>query len=915
MSVLPDGAVQAQAWLRHQLELQRDGLTGHAEELYDDIGRSDWLTGAGRGGQYAWERGPYYAKGLVALALALALDDAALKAKAKRWVDAILASQRPNGDFGPRARNWWANMIALWLVRDWCAATDDPRVPPFLERYFAFQAEELQRYALADESKWAMARGADELDVVLWLHARTGKKELEAFARLLSGQIADWSTYYHRGGDPSKAGCRSHIVNFMQGVKAPPLQWRVDGDPRHRDAYAAAFAPEGWIMQSFGRPDRMVNGSEPLSSRSASEGTELCAIAERILSNQVALGIWGDAAIGDDLETVAYNTLPATLAPDGRGMRYYNLLNLPHCVDGPYGFVNNGDKVGSLCSGPHAGFGCCRSNFHFAWPKFVQSLWMKTADNGLAATAYGPCTVTATAGGARVTVEETGTYPFGPDVKLAFREGTAKFPLKLRIPGWCRAPQVTVNGEAVAGVKPGSFCTVDRAWKPGDEVSLRFPMDVGVSTGWDQNAAAVTRGPLLYALTLAYEDQTVGSYEVPFEKRTVGDLNGFPRREIRATEPWNRALVLNARGGVDAEVETRDVPLNPFEPGSAPVSLKVKTIRTDYGGWGHTRDLLTARAVEPPPSPIAVEGEIQTAEFVPMGATQVRIVLFPWAGTYTNPVINAIGPADPDVLFYNGTYYLYCTGDNISYRVYTSRDLVNWTRKGRVFKPGEKNVWAPDLYADPDDGLIYLYYTVRERIGVAVAQSPEGPFEERARLVEDAIDAHLFRDDDGRLYLYYVQFPGFRITVQRMRTPLEKEGAPVELLRPTEPWEKTSGHVTEGPFLLKRQSTYYLIYSGTGADSPDYAVGYATAASPAGPFVKHPGNPVIRRGEGVFGPGHGCVVTDAKGALWHVYHQQRDESRGWNRFLCIDPLWFDERGVLHGKATRGTPQAAPAAER
>ena len=127
MSVLPDGAVQAQAWLRHQLELQRDGLTGHAEELYDDIGRSDWLTGAGRGGQYAWERGPYYAKGLVALALAL--DDPALKAKAKRWVDAILASQRPNGDFGPRARNWWANMIALWLVRDWCAATDDPRVP------------------------------------------------------------------------------------------------------------------------------------------------------------------------------------------------------------------------------------------------------------------------------------------------------------------------------------------------------------------------------------------------------------------------------------------------------------------------------------------------------------------------------------------------------------------------------------------------------------------------------------------------------------------------------------------------------------------------------------------------------------------------------------------------------------------
>ena len=282
------------------------------------------------------------------------------------------------------------------------------------------------------------------------------------------------------------------------------------------------------------------------------------------------------------------------------------------------------------------------------------------------------------------------------------------------------------------------------------------------------------------------------------------------------------------------------------------------------------------------------------------------------AATYTNPVIDELGPADPDVLLSNGTYYLYCTGDNISYHVYTSQDLVTWTKKGRVFKPGEKGVWAPDLYVDPQDGLFYLYYTVNKRIGVAVAKSPEGPFADRASLVDNAIDAHLFRDDDGRLYLYYVQFPGFRITVQRMRTPLEKEGDPVELLRPTEPWETKSGHVTEGPFLLKRQDTYYLMYSGTGADSPDYGVGYATSKAPTGPFTKHPQNPIISRGGGVFGPGHGCVVEDAKGAPWHVYHQQRGEKRGWNRFLCIDPLWFDEKGVLHGRATRGTPQPAPA---
>ena len=74
-NVLPVGKVRPEGWLRTQLELQRDGITGHAEELYDDIGNSDWVTGARRGKQYAWERGPYYAKGLVSLAFALD-DDA-----------------------------------------------------------------------------------------------------------------------------------------------------------------------------------------------------------------------------------------------------------------------------------------------------------------------------------------------------------------------------------------------------------------------------------------------------------------------------------------------------------------------------------------------------------------------------------------------------------------------------------------------------------------------------------------------------------------------------------------------------------------------------------------------------------------------------------------------------------------------
>ena len=278
--------------------------------------------------------------------------------------------------------------------------------------------------------------------------------------------------------------------------------------------------------------------------------------------------------------------------------------------------------------------------------------------------------------------------------------------------------------------------------------------------------------------------------------------------------------------------------------------------------------------------------------------------------TYVNPVIDEIGPADPHVVFFEGTYYLYPTGDNVSYHVYTSTDLVHWTKGRKVFEPGQRNVWAPDVFQDPKDKRFYLYYTVNKRIGVAVTDRPDGTFEDRVTLYHNAIDAHMFHDD-GTYYLYYVQLPGFRIHVQRMKTPLEKRGQPVEIIRPTEPWEKTSGHVTEGPWMLKHDGTYYLLYSGTGADSLNYAIGYATAEKPTGPFTKYAGNPIVHRTQTAFGPGHGCVVTDGAGRLWSVYHQQKDDTRPWNRFVCIDPLWFDDDGVLHGKATRGTPQPAP----
>jgi beta-xylosidase len=294
--------------------------------------------------------------------------------------------------------------------------------------------------------------------------------------------------------------------------------------------------------------------------------------------------------------------------------------------------------------------------------------------------------------------------------------------------------------------------------------------------------------------------------------------------------------------------------------------------------------------------------------------------------TYSNPVlvdtysikrlnpeqyVGTLGIGDPAVISYEGKYYLYPTGDNHSYHVYISDDLVHWSKGPKVFQSGETGVWAPDVFFNRDDGMFYLYYTVNGRIGVASADRPDGEFRDLGNLLANAIDAHMFRDGDGSYFLYYARYPEFAIFVQPMATPVRKKGKPVQVIAPSEEWEMKDRPVTEAPWMLKYQGVYYLLYSGGSADTEHYAIGYATAKHPVGPFAKYNKNPIIRAGNGILGPGHASVTRDLEGRFWMVYHQQKDVTRGWNRIICIDPLWFDEKGVLHGKASRSTPRTAP----
>ena len=273
--------------------------------------------------------------------------------------------------------------------------------------------------------------------------------------------------------------------------------------------------------------------------------------------------------------------------------------------------------------------------------------------------------------------------------------------------------------------------------------------------------------------------------------------------------------------------------------------------------------------------------------------------------TYKNPV-SSLSSADPFVLKYNGMYYAYCTAAPIGYYVYTSPDLVNWTNAGLcadmmwgIEKEGW--YWAPEVFEK--DGKFYLIAHADRNLGFAVADSPLGPFiPEENYLIPDAIDGHIFQDDDGRLYLYYVgkndasgYWDIFGCELNDDVVSI-KPGTTKCLLSPEDPWEMVGADVVEGPAILKHNGTYYLTYSGTGYDSIEYAVGYATSDSPLGDYERYEANPVLSYTSKLHGPGHHSFTTSPDGSeLFIVYHVHYNTSTVHPRIMAIDRVRFVPR--------------------
>ncbi|MBE6650443.1 MAG: 1,4-beta-xylanase [Ruminococcaceae bacterium] len=266
--------------------------------------------------------------------------------------------------------------------------------------------------------------------------------------------------------------------------------------------------------------------------------------------------------------------------------------------------------------------------------------------------------------------------------------------------------------------------------------------------------------------------------------------------------------------------------------------------------------------------------------------------------------------ADPFILLHDGKYYCYPTSDSHNgYIVYESDDLINWTDRGYCLVKddvmGNDNFWAPEVTYY--NGRFYMVYTANLHLGIAVADSPLGPFKqtEKKWLSEDrAIDGSFFIDDDGSVYLYYVGYnnPGGPICVNRLsKDLLSFDSEQKVLIRPTQEWELVTAYeyegqtlcVTEGPFMLKHKGKYYLSYSANDYQSPSYAIGYAVSDSPMGDFMKYENNPILIGSGEIQGTGHhSFTTTKDKKELICVFHAHNSKTEIHPRMTHILPARF-----------------------
>ena len=367
--------IKPHGWLKRQLQIQASGLSGNLHKVWRDIRDSSWIGGEADG----WERVPYWLDGFVPMAYLL--NDEELIAVAKRYIDAIIEHQQPDGWICPckeedrEKYDTWAIMIITKSLAVYYECSGDERIPEVLYKTLK-NYYELLKCGKVKLFQWGKFRWFELFISISLVYDKYREDWLVELAKIMKDQGVKYEDFIEDWKHPLNFWrLHTHIVNLVMMLKYEAVSYELLG----KEYTDAAEKLRTCLDKYNGTPVGLFTGDECLSGISPINGTELCSVVEQMYSYEQLFAHTGDNKWAERLEVLAFNALPATISDDMWSHQYDQMSNQIACKRFPGKSVFGTNNSEAHLFGLEPNFGCCTSNMHQGWPKLALSTYMHRA--------------------------------------------------------------------------------------------------------------------------------------------------------------------------------------------------------------------------------------------------------------------------------------------------------------------------------------------------------------------------------------------------------------------------------------------------------------------------------------------------------------------------------------------------------
>ena len=586
----PDG------WLRRQLEIQAEGLSGNLYKIWPDIRDSAWIGGNCEG----WERVPYWLDGFIPLAYLLENEE--MIATAKKYIDAIVSAQENDGWICPckkeeRAKyDTWAIQLICKTLKVYYDCSGDENIPDVIYRVLKNYYDLLKTGEIA-LFKWGKYRWFETFISLNFLYGKYNEEWIKDLAQIIKKQGFDYNTATDLWEKPSHTWrMTTHIVNMGMMLKTEAISHDLLGEPYTDNAEKLRKILDKYNGTAF----EGFTGDEVLSGLDPTKGTECCAVVEQLYSYEEIFAHTGDNKWAERLEMLGFNALPATLSEDMWTHQYVQQVNqiacqktmimAPWSTNGPYAHT----------FGLEPNFGCCTANFNQGWPKFALTAFMHKSNSIINAVML-PSVLNDN--GIKIKLETN--YPFENKMHY-YIDAEKDFDFIIRVPSF--AKNLKVNG------KDAEIKDLDFSIKQGEtEIEIEFEATPFLKER-PNNLYALQMGSLLFSVPISYEKKMKEYVKKGVERKfPYCDYQFIPKSS------WNYGFYEG-----DFEIQFNGISNIPFSQNSPPLTIKANMQQINWGLKFPYRSI--ARKTPKSTKPIS---EVQEIELCPYGCAKLRMTEMP----------------------------------------------------------------------------------------------------------------------------------------------------------------------------------------------------------------------------------------------------------------------------------------------